>query len=91
MSIGFEFDRYRMTELSDLPTESPIDLNHLRARLRAMSDRELLKFGRAALSACTPQANSDKPPSEVFVLQLDEARAEVKRRKGAKKNRDFGL
>ena len=87
MSIGFEFDRYRMTELSDLPTESPIDLNHLRARLRAMSDRELLKFGRATLN----MSNLGKPPREVFVLQLDEARAEVKRRKGAKKNRDFGL
>jgi len=37
-------------------------------------------------------SNSGKPPREVFVLQLEEARAEVKRRKAAKeKNRDFGL
>ena len=77
-----------MNDLSHLSAKSPIDLEQLRARLRGMSDRELLKFGRATLN----MSNLGKPPREVFVLQLEEARAEVKRRKAAKeKNRDFGL
>jgi hypothetical protein len=44
-----------------------------------MSDRELLRFGRAAREVCKPLRG--KPPREVFVIQLEEARAEFKRRK----------
>jgi hypothetical protein len=60
------------------------DLESLRARLRKMSDAELLKFGRAARYMCSPKANMGKPPLEAFVVQLAEARAEWRRRKDAK-------
>jgi hypothetical protein len=48
-----------------------------------MSDRELLEFGRAAAYMCTPYANLDKPPRKPFVLQLEAAQAEWRRRHGA--------
>jgi hypothetical protein len=41
----------------DLAGENELDLETLRARLRRMSDRELLSFGRAAqyvLGVCQP-------------------------------------
>ena len=81
-----------MRYLSLLSAQSPIDVEQLRARLREMSDKELMRFGRAAVSMCSPRANVGKTPREVFVQQLEEARAEVKRRKAAKESkRDFGL
>jgi hypothetical protein len=65
--------------------EPPIDLEHLRRRLRAMTDDELKRWGQAAARMCTPAANLGKPPPESFVIQLEEARAEWRRRKrGAK-------
>jgi len=45
-----------------------------------MSDAQLLEFGRAARQLCSPEANFGKPPREVFVIQLKEARAEWRRR-----------
>ena len=45
-----------------------------------MSDNELLAYGRAARHMCSPDANLGKPPREVFVVQLKEARAEWRRR-----------
>jgi hypothetical protein len=57
------------------------DLKSLRARLRNMSDAELLQFGRAARYMCSPKANMGKAPLDAFVVQLNEARAEWKRRK----------
>ena len=59
---------------------TPIDLEKLRDRLRKMSNEELRKFGKAAAYMCTPHANLGKAPAEDFVLQLDEARKEWKRR-----------
>jgi len=56
------------------------DLESLRARLRKMSDAELLQFGRDARYMCSPKANMGKPPLEAFVVQLQEARVEWKRR-----------
>ena len=56
--------------------EAPIDLDQLRARLRKMTDEQLLRFGKAARFMCR-----DKSPREVFVIQLNEARAEWRRRK----------
>jgi hypothetical protein len=47
-----------------------IDLDELRAWLRRMSDEDLLRFGKAARFMC-----SDKPPRQVFVIQLEEATA----------------
>ena len=57
-----------------------IDVESLRARLRKMSDSELLRFGRAARSMCDPKTNLGQPPRHVFVIQLNETRAEWKRR-----------
>jgi hypothetical protein len=49
-----------------------------------MSDEELRKFGKAARYVVSPTANMGKPPLPAFVLQLEEARAEWRRRhKGA--------
>jgi hypothetical protein len=45
-----------------------------------MSDDELLKFGKSARSLCDPKNNYGRPPREVFLIQLREARAEWKRR-----------
>jgi hypothetical protein len=47
-----------------------------------MSDEELRKFGKAARYMVSPTANIGKPPLPAFVLQLEEARAEWRRRRG---------
>jgi hypothetical protein len=60
--------------------DSPLDLDQLRARLRAMSDQALKHWGAAAAHMCTSEANFGAPPREVFVIQLAEARAEWRRR-----------
>jgi hypothetical protein len=52
-----------------------IDLDELRTRLRKMTDDDLLRFGKAARFMCR-----DKSPRQVFVIQLEEARAEWRRR-----------
>lgn len=60
-----------------------LDVEGLRTRLRKMSDKELREFGKAARYMVSPTANMGKPPLPAFVLQLEEARAEWrKRRKG---------
>jgi len=56
------------------------DIDALRARLRKMSDEELREFGKAARYMVSPTANMGKPPLPTFVLQLNEARAEWRRR-----------
>jgi hypothetical protein len=61
-------------------SENEVDLESLRARLRKMNDVELQRFGRAARYMCSPQANMGQPPRKPFVIQLEEARAEWKRR-----------
>lgn len=68
MSVGFSSD------------ENELDLEGLRIRLRNMSDQELQRFGQAAKFMCLPGANSGEPPRQVFVIQLEEARKEWKRR-----------
>jgi hypothetical protein len=55
--------------------EEEIDLDELRTRLRKTTDEDLLRFGKAARFMCR-----DKVPLQVFVIQLDEARAEWRRR-----------
>jgi hypothetical protein len=45
-----------------------------------MSDEELREFGKAARYMVSPRANMGKPPLPAFVLQLEEARAEWRRR-----------
>ena len=57
----------------------PEDVEHLRERLRKMSDHELRKFGRAASDMANPKRNFGVP-NPAFQIQLDEARAEWCRR-----------
>jgi hypothetical protein len=56
------------------------DIEKLRERLRKMTDEELREFGKAARYMVSPTANMGKPPLPAFVLQLEEARAEWRRR-----------
>jgi hypothetical protein len=57
----------------------PEDIEQIRERIRKMSDLELRKYGRAARELADPKKNHGKPnPS--FQVQLDEARAEWRRR-----------
>ena len=51
------------------------DLDELRTRLRKMNDDELLRFCKAARFMCR-----DKSPRQVFVIQLQEAESEWRRR-----------
>ena len=67
--------------------ENEVDLEGLRTRLRKMSDQELLRFGKAAKSMCSPSAYFGQPPRQTFVVQLAEARAELKRRNADKEQR----
>jgi len=55
--------------------EEPINLDPLRERLRKMTEEQLVQFGKAARFMCR-----DKSPRQVFVIQLEEARAEWRRR-----------
>jgi hypothetical protein len=64
---------------------TPLNVGELRERLRKMSDPELRKFGQAVQHLVSPKANPGQPPPEVFVIQLDEARNEWKRRKSQPK------
>ncbi len=57
-----------------------VDLDELRTRLQEMSNQKLIEFGKAARYMCSPKANSNKLPREPFVIQLEEARAEWRRR-----------
>ena len=59
-----------------------LDVDGLRRRLRKLSDKELREFGKAARYMVSPTANMGKPPLPTFVLQLEEARAEWRRRRG---------
>ena len=55
---------------------SHVDIEALRARLRKMSDAELLRFGSAAKFMCSREAQpfgGQMPPRPEFVLQLEEA------------------
>jgi hypothetical protein len=69
-----------MSDMSHLSQETPINLEELRERLRKMSDDALRHWGKCAVFLCTLEANHGKAPREVFLIQLEEARAEWKRR-----------
>jgi hypothetical protein len=57
----------------------PEDIEQIRERIRKMSDAELRKYGRAARDLSDPKKNQGKP-NPAFKIQLDEARAEWRRR-----------
>lgn len=50
------------------------------ARLRKMTDEELIRHGKAGHYLCSPMANFGKPPRKVLVIQLEEVKAEWRRR-----------
>ena len=56
------------------------NVDEFRARLRKMSDEKLREFGEACRYMVSPKANLGKPPLPVYVLQLEEATAEWRRR-----------
>ena len=57
----------------------PQSIEQIRERIRKMSDAELCKYGRAARDLSDPKKNFG-PPNPAFKIQLDETRAEWKRR-----------
>jgi hypothetical protein len=56
------------------------NVDELRQRLRKMPDEKLREFGAAARYMCSPKAMLGKPPLPVYVIQLEEATAEWRRR-----------
>jgi hypothetical protein len=65
----------------DFARNGQIDVEQLRERLHKMTDTELLRFGQAAKYMCSPEASLGQPPRQTYIVQLEEARAEWKRRK----------
>jgi hypothetical protein len=63
----------------------------VRRRFQAMDDDELLRTGKSAAFLCSPEANHGRPPSDAFIIQLREARAEWKRRHAHPFKSDSGL
>jgi hypothetical protein len=61
-------------------TKDDIDIEAFRARLRKLTDEELIREGKAGRYMRSPMANFGKPPHEVFVVQLEEVKAEWRRR-----------
>jgi hypothetical protein len=59
--------------------QSPDSVEAIRARICKMSDAELRKYGQAAAHMANPKKNYGKP-NPAFQIQLDEARAEWRRR-----------
>jgi hypothetical protein len=59
---------------------SEFNLENLRKRLQRVSGDGLIQFGKSCQELLTPQANLGRPPREVFVIQLQEARKEWRRR-----------
>jgi hypothetical protein len=57
----------------------PEVVERIRERQRKMSDRELREYGRASAYMADPRKNHGKP-NPAFQVQLDEARAEWRRR-----------
>jgi hypothetical protein len=56
------------------------DIDKLRARLRKMSDEQLIEFGKNVRYLCGSKANFGKPASAVWLIQLQEGQAEWRRR-----------
>lgn len=69
-----------MSDLSALATDTILDRETVRARLARMSDEQLVQFGKDARYMCSAKASMGKPPRQNFVIQLEEAAAEWRRR-----------
>ena len=73
--------------MPNLARDAGVDLEELKARLIRMSDAELIRFGRAGRYMCSSEAQpfgGKVPPRPEFIVQLEEARAEWRRRKQQK-------
>jgi hypothetical protein len=57
-----------------------VELMALRTRLTKMSDPELKDFGRAMEFLASRKMATTKSPSNIYVIQLQEARTEWSRR-----------
>jgi hypothetical protein len=66
--------------------QSTESIEQIRERIRKMSDAELRKYGRAAQNSSDREKNSG-PRNPLFQVQLDEARAEWRRRHPAASGR----
>ena len=58
----------------------PENIERIREELRKMSDAELLRHGQGLRHMCSAKVNFGKPPLEAWATQLNEARAEWRRR-----------
>ena len=78
---GFPFALPQGSSLvPEIQVSDHVDIEDLRARLRKMTDAELLRFGKDNRYMCSSYTNMGKAPLEAFVIQLREARAEWRRR-----------
>jgi hypothetical protein len=59
---------------------SKFDLETFRAKLCKMPDAELVKSGKQLAFLCSPGQNFGKPPHKEWAMQLEESRAEWRRR-----------
>jgi hypothetical protein len=55
-------------------------VEEIRQRLQKMSDEELLRYGQGCKYMCSTKVHFGKPPLEIWTSQLEEARAEWRRR-----------
>ena len=69
-----------VTDLLHVTGNTSVSREELRARLRQMTDNELRRFGRDVQNMCSTEENRGKPQGTEAVIQLEEARAELKRR-----------
>lgn len=69
-----------VNDLSHLSGDTTVSREELRSRLGKMTDNELRRFGRAAQNMCSPEGSRGESPRAELVIQLEEARAESKRR-----------
>jgi len=51
-----------------------------------LNDADLLRLGQAAKFMCSPEAYFEQGPRQAFVIQLEEARAELERRNAEKEH-----
>jgi hypothetical protein len=58
----------------------PGNAREIRKRVRKMSDAELLRYGAVCKSMCSTETNLDKPSRDAWTVQLQEARAEWRKR-----------
>jgi hypothetical protein len=56
------------------------DVSKLRQRLRNMTDKQLIEFRKNVKYLCSPEANFGQPPLKSWTTQLQEARAEWRKR-----------